>query len=280
MRTTLVVAPALLAGCLLLIAFAPASAAAPSVTASSNPQLYHDYSYNWAGYYVSGNGFTEASASWTVPEVANTSSGYSAAWVGIGGVNGNGLVQIGTEQDCLSSGTTAGASHGPQLMAPPPGGHPGHGGGGTTPCTPPNNAWWETYPANAEQPISGLTISPGDVMDASVQLGTSGTWTLTISDTTTGAHFTQTATFTADQTTAEAIMERPALCRVSCKLTDLADFGTIPFTSAHATSSSGGYFDVLAATAITMVDSGLKTLAYPGGLSSPGTFTVTWVRNR
>lgn len=275
MRGSVLFAPALVAVCLLLIAFAPASAAAPP------QQTVHDYSYNWAGYYVSGTGFTEVSASWAVPQVANTSSGYSAAWVGIGGVNGNGLVQIGTEQDCLSSGTSAGALHGPVLMAPPPSGHPGNGGGGggSSTCSPTYYAWWETYPANAEQPISGMTVSPGDVMDASVQQGVSGTWTLTITDATTSAHFTQTVTFTADQSTAEAIMERPALCRVSCKLTNLADFGVIPFTDAHATSASAGYFDVLAATPITMVNNGLATLAYPSALANPGTFTVTWARS-
>src|SRR5690242_10899378 len=78
-------------------------------------RVYNDASLNWAGYYVQGTGIGYAKATWTVPAIVNTVSGYSSAWVGIGGVNGNGLIQTGTEQDCSTSATTAGELrfHGP-----------------------------------------------------------------------------------------------------------------------------------------------------------------------
>ena len=282
MKGSLLFLPVFVAASLVLVVFASVATAAPA--AAAGPAEFNTaYSYNWAGYYVTGTGFTSVSASWTVPTVATTSTGYSSVWVGIGGVNGNGLVQIGTEQDCLSSGTTAGPSHGPDLVAKPSGGNPGHGGGGggggSRSCTPTYNAWWETYPANAEQPISGMTISPGDAISASISLS-SGQWTLSISDATAGTSFTHKVTFTADQTTAEAIVERPALCTVrTCKLTNLADFGVVDITGASAGTSTGTYFNLIStATAIVMVDNGLKTMATPSSLSPGGEFTVTWVR--
>jgi len=248
-------------------------------------RVFNDASLNWAGYYVKGTGIGFANATWTVPTVVNTVSGYSSAWVGIGGVNGNGLIQTGTEQDCSTSTATAGELryHGPVIQDKPISGGSKGGGGGSTSCNPVYYAWWETYPANAEQKITSMTISPGDQMNAQlIQTATPGVWTIYLVDMTHFQTFSTTVTFSPDQTTAESIIERPSLCSPhSCKLTNLADFQTINFVkSVSGTTTSQVTFDVDPThTIINMVDSSLKLMAQPGTLSSPGAFPTTWIRN-
>jgi hypothetical protein len=70
-------------------------------------------SYNWAGYAVHTGTYTSVSGNWTVPTIQTGSpSGYSSAWVGIGGFSGNSVIQIGTEQDCSGNSVTGGADNG------------------------------------------------------------------------------------------------------------------------------------------------------------------------
>ena len=58
------------------------------------------FSSNWAGYVASstsGDSYTSVSASWTVPDVSDSSEGSAAAqWVGLGGYSTSDLLQIGT----------------------------------------------------------------------------------------------------------------------------------------------------------------------------------------
>ena len=246
-------------------------------------RVYDDASLNWAGYYVKGTGIGFANATWTVPTVTNTISGYSSAWVGIGGVNGNGLIQTGTEQDCSTSVATAGEVrfHGPVIQDRPTNGGKG-GGGGSTSCNPVYYAWWETYPANAEQKITSMTVSPGDKMNAVITQTSPGIWIISLYDLTNFQSFSTTVTFNPDQTTAESIIERPSLCIVHCKLTNLADFQTINFLESISgtTTASQTAFDADPThTIIYMVDSGSKLMAQPGALSSLGAFPTAWLRN-
>lgn len=248
-------------------------------------RVFNDASLNWAGYYVKGTGIGVANATWTVPTVVNTVSGYSSAWVGIGGVNGNGLIQTGTEQDCSTSAATAGEVkfHGPVIQDKPTTGGGKGGGGGSTTCNPVYYAWWETYPANAEQKITTMTITPGDQMNAQIiQTATPGIWTIYLTDMTHFQSFSITVTFSPDQTTAESIIERPSLCSAHCKLTNLADFQTINFeksVSGTTTTSQVAFDADPTHTIINMVDSSLKLMAQPGAISNPGAFPTIWIRN-
>ena len=271
---------------LLLVMIGPFAASAQTGPAYDKPlqRLFNDNSLNWSGYYVTDpTGYTSASASWTVPSVSTTSSGYSSAWVGIGGVSGTGnLIQTGTDQDCTTGTTAAGELkfHGLDAKSTNgKGGGGGSGGGGSTSCTPTYYAWYEAYPA-PEVKISNFNVSPGNVISASVQQ-VSGGWSTTITNVSTGQSFTATvSSFNPDQTTAEAIIERPSLCHVTCKITSLADFGQVQFTDATATSTASNTFDLIASDKpITMVDSSFKVLASPGPISNPGTFTDTWKRS-
>ncbi len=254
-----------------------------------NLKIINDYSLNWAGYYVYNDSFSFASSTWVVPSVSNTTSGYSSAWVGIGGVNGNGLVQTGTAQDCTAITTSAGNKiHGRLLkigeaeedIVNPSSNGGGRGGSGkTTSCTPNYYAWWETYPDNAEQKISSITISPGDLIYSYVNETGPGVWVIHLEDQTNNQSFTKIVNFSADKTTAETIIERPALCFVNCKLTNLANFGTINFNEAYAKGINPGYYDLLTNTATTMISNSFRILANPSSISNPGQFNVSWYKS-
>jgi hypothetical protein len=248
-------------------------------------------SSNWAGYVVlNGAPYTSASGVWTVPTIKTTNSGYSSSWVGVGGFNGNTVIQIGTDQDCTSSTTVAAPGekkfHGPVVASSNSNSNVKSNKPRPTACTPNYYAWWELYPENAEQRITtdsnGLSfnVHPTDSMSASVALTGSNTWTLTITDTTTGQTFstTQVPTFTPDQGSAEGIMERPALCSIfRCTLTNLANFGTINLNSVSANNVA---FDSTA-NGIIMIDNSGSYMATPNPIpiSTPGTFTVNFLRS-
>ncbi|VVB85665.1 Peptidase A4 family protein [uncultured archaeon] len=259
------------------------SSAGPFAALLNNPlqKLFGDYSLNWAGYYVSGSSYNYANATWIVPAVLNGTGGYSSAWVGIGGINGSGnLIQAGTEQECLSDITTGdeGKVHGQVLVDMPSSGGNKGGSGSFSGCTPVYYAWWETYPANKEQKIDTIAVSPGDTISAFIQQISPGVWIINITDITKGQSFQTTENFYPDQTTAEAIIERPLLCLETCQLTDLADFGSIRFSGAFAVSTKGDYFDLLPDnTPIKMVDNNSKIMASPTTIVNQGTFDVNGV---
>ncbi|MGI0087709.1 MAG: G1 family glutamic endopeptidase [Nitrosotalea sp.] len=271
---------------LLLVMVGPFVSAQTSPTHFDKPlqRLFNDYSLNWSGYYVTNTtGYTSASASWTVPSVLTSSSGYSSAWVGIGGVYGTAnLIQTGTDQDCTTGTPVAGELKYHGLDAKPTSNGRGSSGGGhSTSCTATYYAWYEAYPA-PEVKISDFSVIPGNVISASVQQAGGG-WSVTITNVSTGKTFTTlVSNVNPDQTTAEAIMERPSLCTAAhCKITNLADFGTIKFTDASATSTASSYFDMITSDKIIeMLDNGYHVLALPSPISNPGIFTDTWERSR
>ncbi|HEX4921820.1 MAG TPA: G1 family glutamic endopeptidase [Candidatus Bathyarchaeia archaeon] len=218
-------------------------------------------STNWSGYAVTGpNGsVSSVQGSWIVPSVTcsgRKSTTYSSYWVGIDGYSSNTVEQTGTDSDCSN----------------------GQGN---------YYAWYEFYP-NPSILISGFTISPGDKVSASVTYSTStGLFTTTITD---GSHSFSTSSSVAGaaRSSAEWIVERPALCRgTRCTLTSLSNFGTVSLGGdytgisgtnyATVSSTSGTIGSFSSNVAITMVNSSGKTLAEPSTLTSDGTsFTETW----
>ena len=64
-------------------------------------------SHNWSGYAAMGGSYTAVSGTWTVPQFnAGGTPGIDAAWVGIGGVRGNDLIQAGTQETVSGRGST------------------------------------------------------------------------------------------------------------------------------------------------------------------------------
>lgn len=217
-------------------------------------------STNWSGFAVTGpsGSVSDVKGSWIVPSVSCTSkTTYSSYWVGIDGYSSSTVEQTGTDSDC-SNGT-------------------GH-----------YYVWYEFYPAGSVQ-VSGFTVKPGDKVSTEVSYSTStGKFTTTITDGS-QAFSTSSSVSGAARSSAEWIIERPALCTaLHCKLTSLSNFGTVSLGSDY-TSISGTNYATISGTSgtigsfgssvhrITMVNSAGTVLAEPSTLSADGTsFTETW----
>jgi hypothetical protein len=218
---------------------ATAGGATPAVRHIRNHRITSSTSTNWSGYAVTGSRYTSVSASWTEPSVSCSGTAYSSFWVGLDGDTSSTVEQTGTDADC--SGTS------PQYYA-----------------------WYEMYPkfpVNFSNPVSR-----GDKLTASVTSNGSGSFTLTISDTSKG--WTQTVNArlkSAKLSSAEVIAEAPS---GSGGVLPLANFGTVSFSNAKANGS------LLTSTTpgidpITMVTNSGTVKAQPSGISS-GSFSVSW----
>ena len=253
------------------VTVAVADAATPAATARASLTLtvvnapYHGQaSANWSGYVASSGGplVTETSGQWTVPQLdcTRTPNGGLATWVGIGGARTAGggtsgvLLQTGVSTDCV-----AGAQN--------------------------DLAWWEEYPSkpNSEVAFSGLTVSPGDVVRASVYEANGGAWVTRLDDLTAGesgvmvtgeswgvsldgsgsfSNQGSTATLTyAGGTTAEWVAED---YQRSGTLVPLAAYGTLTFSQLTTSLSP---WSLTAVDAVEMVQNG-SVISIP---SPPGT---------
>lgn len=169
---------------------------------------------NWAGYVVTSRAsFRAVTGTWVQPAVSCSAprSAYSAFWVGLGGFRrqARGLEQIGTEADCRPSGAAV------------------------------YTAWYELLPAPAI-PL-GLAVRPGDQMSAQVILRR-GKGILRLQDLTTAQRASKTVRVPVpDVSSAEWIAEAPAACSRGggCQTLPLANFGSVDFSRALATTSRG-----------------------------------------
>jgi Peptidase A4 family len=172
-------------------------------------------STNWAGYAIhrTGLSFREVSATWTVPGATCVAGQptYSAEWVGLGGYRptSDALEQTGTETDCNAAGQAV------------------------------TSAWFELVPAPSK--TVSLHVEPGDAIHATVTV-TGHRVTIGLDDETSGRSFHKTLNASSiDVSSAEWIVEAPSECvtQYACQALPLADFGSVPFASASATSKSG-----------------------------------------
>jgi hypothetical protein len=146
---------------------------------------------------------TAVTASWIVPTVTpSLSDTFSSEWIGIGGQFDRTLIQCGVEQDSV----------GGQLQY---------------------GAWYELLPRNSV-PIRMFVVSPGDVIQASIQLSNAALnrWTINLTDNTSGQSFQNTFTYSSSQLSAEWIIERPTVNNV---ISSLANFGSVTFSGCTAT---------------------------------------------
>jgi hypothetical protein len=227
-------------GVLVIAAAVSASAggAAPSLQHGRMHRISNSTSTNWSGYAVTGSRFTSVSASWTEPTVTCSGTAYSSFWVGLDGDTSGTVEQTGTDADCSGS-------------------------------TPQYYAWYEMYP---KFPVNlPGAVRPGDKLSASVTTNGSGSFTLTITDSTQGWKNTTNARLkSAKLASAEVIAEAPSS---SGGVLPLANFGTVSFSGATANgkvlTSSTPNIDP-----ITMA-SGSTVKAQPSSISN-GAFSVTW----
>jgi hypothetical protein len=219
--------------------------------------LHATQSSNWAGYVDTEHTFSKATGSWVQPSVTcgNDSflglfseASYSAYWVGLDGNTSSTVEQIGTDSDCLSSGT------------------------------PSYYAWYELYPSGAvDLSTSTNPVAPGDTLTATVNSSSATQFTLTLVDTSkTHAGWTYTSGFSvangADRSSAEWVAEAPSTCELLfCSVNNLADFGSVTFSGAQATpvGAAPGPITSFDDQSVTM-SNGSETEASPGPITNSG----------
>jgi len=241
---------------------------------ASNPAIVavgYALAENWSGYAATGTTYSAVTASWHVPTLtcpsgqANT---FSSQWVGIDGVNDSTVEQDGTEADCTGTTPSYGAWY--EMF-----GDSAVSGGGAVPIT------------SGCTGLASCHVAGGDSITAAVTANGNGSWTLTVNDATSPDVWQFTTTISAPttaptRTSAEWIVERPEVCtdQNQCGITPLADFGTVQFTSATATTTNGSQsIGALGGEPIEMVSSSTDStlLASPGQLSPGGAgFTDAW----
>ena len=177
--------------------------------ASTNAhQHFSQYSDNWAGYvwvpadsgysgYIAG-----LNATFTVPKVfhSNLSVNESVGvWIGVDGYKNDNLIQTGI----------AGADANGQAFY---------------------YAWYELLPQNAT--IINITVSPGDTIFAQITLLDQNThlWNIYMQDLTNGQSFSTNVTYYTPSSSAEFVVEAPAL---NNSIVTLAPFTNVEFSSAN-----------------------------------------------
>jgi Peptidase A4 family len=216
-------------------------------------------STNWAGYAVHGAGtsFRQVSATWTQPDATCVPGQptYSADWVGLGGysLTSDALEQTGTEVDCNAAGKVV------------------------------SSAWYELVPAPSK--TISLAVQPGDVMHASVTV-TRNQVLIALDDLTRGWRFAKTLTApSVDVSSAEWIVEAPSEClsQFACQALPLADFGSVLFSSARATSSAGVTGSIAShlwkRTRIDLISGAQRLIVSRGGADASGTAAPSVLRS-
>jgi hypothetical protein len=183
----------------------------PSAPWTFSGKTINVVSQNWGGYVTQQNGvkFRYVRATFFVPYVdcASTPSSFSGHWVGLDGA-GNATV----EQDGILAACEG--------------------------ATPTYSAWYEMFPL---PPVySTITVRPGNSIVASSYYDTgTGEFTLSLTDTTNGAHFTHTLSCPAgsqcQRLSAEVISEAPSSGSSILPLTNFRaeSFSDIVVTDSH-----------------------------------------------
>ncbi len=235
------------------------SSTAPDTTQSTTPptqtpsqQTTGYTSTNWSGYMATTGHYTSVSGSWTVPSVSGVSGTTSAdaAWVGIGGAATNDLIQAGTFDTVDSSGRVT------------------------------VQAFYELLPAAARFD-TGLHVSVGDRLVASITETAPNQWHLAIADTSTGKSFAVNTAYTSSYSSAEWVEEDPSqLAYGSISLMPLDIFSAVSFIGG-GTTDSGTSRTIAGSNAlpITLISGSSRrphVLALPSSISADGgAFSVT-----
>jgi hypothetical protein len=202
-----------------------------------------DTSSNWSGYVATGENFTSVTGTWIVPQPTASDAGAAdAAWVGIGGVKSNDLIQSGTTDTVNRNGQVT------------------------------FSAFFEMLP-NAARPLP-VTIKGGDSVTVSVTEIAPEQWQIIFKNNSSGQSYTTTVSYHSSLSSAEWIEEVPSAGQ---RLLSLANFGTVPF-SEGSTLQNGNQLTIVQSNAqpVTMIDAQHQPLATPSDLAVDGaSFTVT-----
>lgn len=204
-------------------------------TTTITPARTSDTSSNWSGYVASGGTFTSVTGTWTVPQVATTTTGADATWVGIGGVSGTDLIQAGT-QATVAGGTVT------------------------------YEAWIEMLPDSSH--TVSLAVAPGDSVTVTITEQPGGRWLIAMANNTTKASYQRTVSYSSSRSSAEWVQEAPTSSR---GIIPLDDFGSVRFTAASAVRDGRALnLGALGASPVTMINRAGQAVAQPSTLGADG----------
>jgi hypothetical protein len=226
----------------LLITVNPVTANLAKAPAKESPKFESSISRNWAGYAAADGKFTGVSGTWVVPEVApKTVEAADAAWVGIGGVSSDDLIQGGTQGEVDSDGQVS------------------------------YNAWFETLPHS--QRMLPIEVNPGDSVTVSITAQVAPNWLLDFKNNTTGKSYQRTISYDSSMSSAEWIEEAPSS---EAGFVPLDNFGEVKFMDAVATKNGAEVTPSEAGARPINMAGHDQLLASASSLGSGGdTFTVT-----
>ena len=204
-----------------------------TTTVPIGPQA--DLNTSWAGYVVVGSSYTSAAGTFNVPELTQKvpSQDVLDVWVGVGGFNDGpapNLLQAGIMVSTLPCQGPAIAS----TQAPP---------GSVFACP------W-TFDIQKGQmvtgPIPDISVSPGDSITVTLRQDAGQTWTVTLSNNTTGQTWQNTMIYSGYGGSAEWVVEDPGMPGQGCAVDKggfegqcpMPPFSTVDF-SGMQTSPSG-----------------------------------------
>lgn len=221
--------------------------AAPAAAPAAYPQLSlatsTDLSYNWAGYVAQGgSSYTGVTGRWIVPKVASdTRLSADAAWVGIGGVVSDDLIQAGTQAIALPSGRVS------------------------------YQAWIERMP-DPSVPLP-IDIEPGDEVSVDVHQTAPGLWSVTVDNITSGDVYRTQVAYQSSLSSAEWIEEMPA--SLGGGFIPLDQFGSVRFLSGAAIVDGAAQTIAQAGgSPLSMINRQGEVLAVTSVLSANGGFIV------
>jgi Peptidase A4 family len=190
----------------------------------------HQEDANWSGYALTGGPFTSISGTFTVasPMPGPQCSDQMAEWVGIDGFANSDLIQAGIDETAPCDGDAVSIQ-----------------------------AWWEILPG-AEQPITSMNVSVGDVMEVIITNTSGHTWLITVDDQTTGVYWHNTFQYNAPLASAEWIVEAPTQFM---GITTIMPYTPVAFTHLSVTGP------VKAKDAMWLKESGLR-LSIPSWVPS------------
>ncbi len=223
----------------------PSLVAAAALPTAPNSGAGASASYNWAGYTATGADFTAVNGSWMVPEAtaaSNSNLSADATWIGIGGISGNDLIQVGT-QAIFSNGQAT------------------------------YQTWYELLP-NASQNIA-MTVNPGDFITASLNEQAANQWSVSLRDNTTGQNFQTVVSYNSSRSSAEWVEEMPT--QTGSGFIPLDNFGAAQFSNSSAVENGNlENLSALNAQPLTMLTTTSQALATVSAIGSDGaSFTVT-----
>ena len=210
-----------------------AAAPTPSSTVPSS------LSTNWSGYVLTGGPYTGATGTFTVPSLSSASQdGTTSEWVGIDGTSSSNpsIIQAGITEKYTAATNDV-------LVY----------------------AWIELYPQPAV--FAPLVVNASDKVTVTIAQSSAGTWSVQLTDATSGQTYSESDPWSGPATSAEWIVEAPTDA-TSGQVENLATFSPVTFSGLAIDPAAGDFSRVV-------MEQGGVTVSTPSDLDANG-FTVAY----